>query len=250
MHLCDYRSYHYSHRERVRFFLEALIITALVSNLFYESWLALALLIPFYPVYLKIRASQLLQQQKQTLCLQFRETILAVAAALNAGYSVENAWREAQGEMVRMYGEHALMVKELQYLLAHLALNVPLEQLLEDFAARSDMEDVSSFCQVFFFAKRSGGDFIGIIKKTADSIGDKIELQRQLQADLAARRLESRVMNLMPIGILLYLKVTSPGYFDVLYGNVAGVCIMSACLAVYLAAYALSERMMGQIMQI
>ena len=57
-------------------------------------------------------------------------------------------------------------------------------------------------------------------------------------------------MNLMPMGILLYLKVTSPGYFDVLYGNVAGVCVMSVCLAVYLAAYALSERMMEQIMQI
>ena len=54
----------------------------------------------------------------------------------------------------------------------------------------------------------------------------------------------------MPMGILLYLKVTSPGYFDVLYGNVEGVCVMSVCLAVYLAAYALSERMMEQIMQI
>ncbi len=246
----DYRSYQYSPKERIRYLLEAAVCVALVSELFFESYLALLLLIPFYPVYLKIRAHSLLQQQKQTLCLQFRETILAVAAALSAGYSVENAWREAYDEMVRMYGENALMVQELKYLLAHLALNVPLEQLLEDFALRSDMEDVSSFCQVFFFAKRSGGDFIGIIKRTAGDIGDRMELQRQLQADLAARRLESRVMNLMPMGILLYLKVTSPGYFDVLYGNVSGVCIMSACLLIYLAAYALSERMLGKIMQI
>ena len=246
----DYRNYHYSPRERMRYFLEAAVWIALVSELFYHSWLALCLLIPFYPVYLKIRARRLLQQQKQELCIQFKETILAVAAALNAGYSVENAWREAHGEMVRMYGTDALMVQELQHILAHLALNVPLEQLLGDFAERSDMEDVNSFCQVFFFAKRSGGDFIGIIRKTAVRIGEKIDLQRQLQADLAARRLESRVMNLMPMGILLYLKVTSPGYFDVLHGNVAGVCVMSVCLAVYLAAYALSERMMEQIMQI
>lgn len=246
----DYRNYHYSMRERMRYFLEAFAWILLVSDLFYHSWCALVLLIPFYPVYLKIRAEQLLQRQKQELCLQFKETILAVAAALNAGYSVENAWREAYAEIVQIYGTDALMVRELQYLLAHLALNVPLEQLLQDFAMRSDMEDVNNFCQVFFYAKRIGGDFIGIIQKTAGQIGEKIDLQRQLQADLAARRLESRIMNVMPMGILLYLKLTSPGYFDVLYGNVAGICIMSICLAVYLAAYAMSERMLGQMMQI
>lgn len=248
--LGDYRSYHYSMRERIHYFLEAVVVILLVSDLFYHSWFAIGLLVPFYPVYLKIRAKQLLQRQKQELSLQFKETILAVAAALNAGYSVENAWREAYAEIMQMYGPDALMVRELQYLLAHMALNVPLEQLLQEFAVRSDMEDVNNFCQVFFYAKRTGGDFIGIIRKTAGQIGEKIDLQRQLQADLAARRLESRIMNLMPMGILLYLKVTSPGYFDVLYGNAAGVCIMSVCLAVYLAAYTMSERMMGQMIQI
>ena len=89
----DYRKYHYSPRERIRYFAEAAVLILLVSDLFYDSWLALGLLAPFYPVYLKIRAKQLLQQQKQELCLQFKETILSVAAALNAGYSVENAWR-------------------------------------------------------------------------------------------------------------------------------------------------------------
>ncbi len=246
----DYRTYHYCARERIRYFLEAMLLILLVSDLFYHSWLALGLIVPFYPIYLKIRARQLLQRQKQELCLQFKETILAVAAALNAGYSVENAWREARSEMVQMYGPEALMVQELQHMLAHLAMNVPLEQLLRDFARRSDMEDVNNFCQVFFFAKRTGGDFIGIIRKTAGQIGEKIDLQLQLQADLAARRLESRIMNLMPMGILLYLKLTSPGYFDVLYQNPAGICVMSACLGVYLIAYALSEHMMGQILQI
>lgn len=153
-------------------------------------------------------------------------------------------------EMIQMYGEDALMVQELRYIMAHLSMNVPLEDLLEDFAKRSDLEDVSSFCQVFFFAKRSGGDFIGIIRTTSDRIGKKIELQRQLAADLAARKLESRIMNLVPLAILLYLDLTSPGYFDMLYGNLSGICIMSVCLIVYLAAYALSERMMQQALTI
>lgn len=243
----DYHKYHYSVREHIPYFAEALVLILLVSYLFYHSVFAVILLIPFYPLFLKIKAKQLLQAQKQELCEQFKETISSVAVALNAGYSVENAWREARDEMEQMYGEDALIVRELQHLLARLALNVPLEELLNDFAVRSDIEDVVSFCQVFFFAKRSGGDFIGIIRTTADRIGQKIELQHQLAADLAARRLESRIMNIVPLVILLYLDLTSPGYFDVLYGNFSGICIMSACLAVYLFAYALSEQMMQTI---
>jgi tight adherence protein B len=69
-------------------------------------------------------------------------------------------------------------------------------------------------------------------------------------ADLAARRLESQIMNVVPLAILLYLQLTSPGYFDILYGNLAGICIMSACLLVYLFAYALSERMFQQTLVI
>lgn len=246
----DYSVYHYSAREHMRYFSEAVILILLVSYLFYHSLLAVWLILPFYPIFLKIRARQLCRQQKQELCQQFKETIFSVAAALNAGYSVENAWREAMDEMIQMYGEDALMVQELRYIMAHLSMNVPLEDLLEDFAKRSDLEDVSSFCQVFFFAKRSGGDFIGIIRTTSDRIGKKIELQRQLAADLAARKLESRIMNLVPLAILLYLDLMSPGYFDMLYGNLSGICIMSVCLIVYLAAYALSERMMQQALTI
>lgn len=246
----DYSVYHYSAREHMRYFSEAVILILLVSYLFYHSLLAVGLILPFYPIFLKIRARQLCRQQKQELCQQFKETIFSVAAALNAGYSVENAWREAMDEMIQMYGEDALMVQELRYIMAHLSMNVPLEDLLEDFAKRSDLEDVSSFCEVFFFAKRSGGDFIGIIRTTSDRIGKKIELQRQLAADLAARKLESRIMNLVPLAILLYLDLTSPGYFDMLYGNLSGICIMSVCLIVYLAAYALSERMMQQALTI
>ncbi|MCI7131577.1 MAG: pilus assembly protein TadB [Lachnospiraceae bacterium] len=246
----DYHRYRYSLHEHLRYFLEALFLILLVSYLFYHSLIAILLMIPFYPVFLKIKAKRLLQQQKQELGQQFKETIAAVAAALNAGYSVENAWREAKTEMEQMYGAHALMVQELGHIQIHLSMNVALEELLNDFARRSDMEDVSSFCQVFFFAKRSGGDFIGIIRATADRIGQKIELQRQLMADLAARRLESQIMNIVPLVILLYLNLTSPGYFDVLYGNLTGICIMSVCLMIYLAAYALSEHMLQQILAI
>lgn len=245
----DYHHYHYTYKEALRYFVQAAGLVGVISYLFYHSYLALLLIVPLYPVYLRIQAGHLGGRLRQSLCEQFKETILSVAAALGAGYSIENAWREAYQELVQMYGEDAPMVQELRYMLEHVSMNVPLEELLYDFAARSGLEDVVSFCQVFFFAKRSGGDFIGMIRSTAERIASKIELQRQLEADLAARRLESRIMNLVPLAILLYLNLSSPGYFDVLYGNLTGVLVMSACLVVYVAAYACAERMLESALE-
>lgn len=156
---------------------------------------------------------------------------------------MENSWLEAKKEMERLFGPDALMVCELRQMVTKLALNIPLEDLLEDFARRSASDDIQSFCQVFLFAKRSGGDFIEIIRTTVHRIGERFELQRQLEADLAARRLESQIMNVVPLVILIYLKLTSPGYFDVLYGNITGICVMSVCLGIYVLAYAISEHM-------
>ncbi|MCI5936314.1 MAG: type II secretion system F family protein [Lachnospiraceae bacterium] len=229
------------------FAIQALGIVSLVSYLFYHSLLAMVLVIPFYPVFLRMKAQVLLQKQKSMLQEQFKEAICALATALGAGYSIENAWKEARKEVEKLFGEHALIVQELNHMLAHLEMNVSLEELLSDFALRSGLEDVGSFCQVFLFAKRSGGDFIGIIHATANRISRKVDLQREIITDLAARRLESRVMNMVPMFMLLYLNLTSPGYFDLLYGNLSGVIIMSLCLLFYLLAYVWSERMLQNI---
>ena len=243
----DYRRYYFSKKEYVLFVIQALGIVSLVSYLFYHSLLAMVLVIPFYPVFLRMKAQVLLQKQKSMLQEQFKEAICALATALGAGYSIENAWKEARKEVEKLFGEHALIVQELNHMLAHLEMNVSLEELLSDFALRSGLEDVGSFCQVFLFVKRSGGDFIGIIHATANRISRKVDLQREIITDLAARRLESRVMNMVPMFMLLYLNLTSPGYFDLLYGNLSGVIIMSLCLLFYLLAYVWSERMLQNI---
>ena len=243
----DYRRYYFSKKEYVLFAIQALGIVSLVSYLFYHSLVAMVLVIPFYPVFLRMKAQVLLQKQKSMLQEQFKEAICALATALGAGYSIENAWKEARKEVEKLFGEHALIVQELNHMLAHLEMNVSLEELLSDFALRSGLEDVGSFCQVFLFAKRSGGDFIGIIHATANRISRKVDLQREIITDLAARRLESRVMNMVPMFMLLYLNLTSPGYFDLLYGNLSGVIIMSLCLLFYLLAYVWSERMLQNI---
>ena len=133
---------------------------------------------------------------------------------------------------------------EIQYMIRQMDNNGILEQLLLDFARRSGISDIWDFAQIFAIAKRSGGDLNEIIKKSVDTICAKIQVKREIQIAIASKKYEQKVMSVIPIGIIAYISMTNPHYFDVLYHNIAGVLIMSICLLIYGFAFLMSEKIM------
>ena len=84
-----------------------------------------------------------------------------------------------------------------------------------------------------------------MIRVCSVTIGDKIETAKEIQTLIAAKKLEGRIMDIIPCFIILYIDLSSPGFFDVLYYTLFGRVIMTACLAVYLGAILLSEKIMS-----
>lgn len=176
--------------------------------------------------------------------MQFKDAMQSVTMALQAGYSMENAWKESERELAGLHGEEALFVQELRRINAAVGVNQPIERLLYEFAQRSDCEDIQNFSEVFLFAKRSGGDFCKIMQTTVRNISEKTEVESEIQTILSAKKMEQRIMNVIPVGLLLYLNVTAPDFLVGLYGNLAGRAIMTAALLVYVAAVRISEKIM------
>lgn len=185
--------------------------------------------------------------KKQELSTQFRECILAVATFLRAGYSAENAFLECRRDMVQLFGESAGICKELRKIQRGLNINISLEELLADMAKRTDCEDILQFARIFSLAKRNGGNMSEIIKDSAELIGKRIELRQEVQTLLSGKKMELMIMRVMPFGILLYVELGNPGYFQILYHNFTGILVMTGCLCLYLAAYALGEVVMNRL---
>jgi len=185
--------------------------------------------------------ADLKKKRLETLRIQFKDAILSVASGLNAGYSVENAFRAAFNEVSRIYGTDAMIAKELQLIFHKTEMNRTFEEALEDFAVRSGLEDVRSFADVFLAARKSGGELMKIIARTAEIIGEKIRIQEDIMTATAAKRMEQRIMSMIPFLIVFYIEFTSPGFFDVLYTTFVGRMIMTVCLLVYLGACRLSK---------
>ena len=238
----DYRDYRFNVKENIAVVLQSVGVTAVVAFLCYRSIYVMTGCIPVYLFMRKRRKKVCVTKRREELVLEFKDSLQSVSGALAAGYSMENAFREAEKEMRQLYGEESCMVRELTEMNARVACNQPLEQLLLDFSRRSGIEEVESFCQVLVFAKRGGGDFVRIIKATVHKIADKIEVKREIETVMAAKRLEQKVMQAVPVFILLYLEVTSPDFLTVLYGNLTGIVFMTVCLFLYLLAIRLAEK--------
>lgn len=193
----------------------------------------------FYPLW---KRKKLIEKRKKKLLLEFKDTILAMAAAMGAGYAVENALKEAADEVRLLHGTDSLMVKEMEDMIHKIHLNQQVECLLLDLGRRSQLEEIENFAQVFAAAKRSGGELVKIIDRTARIIGESIRVENEIEVLTAAKRYEQKIMNGMPLFLVLYMDLTSPGFFQVLYDTWLGRIIMTGCLIVYVLAVYLAER--------
>lgn len=234
----DIRRYEYAKAA-----LQGILLTGLLSYLFYGTILWTIFISPYLIWFMKSWREKYIKKKKQEFQLQFKEAIQAMSTALRVGYSVENAVREADKELKRMYRPDAKILREFQYMIHQLDMNITLENILRDFAVRVEDREVQTFVTVFAMAKRSGGDMIGIIRGAISQISEKIDVQREIAVMISEKRLEFRVMSVIPVCMILYMKLSFPDFMDVLYGNAAGVLIMTICLLVYVGAYEVGRRM-------
>lgn len=238
----SYERYTLSLREYVRLLFRALLITALFTFVFYRNLLFFLFLLPLAFLFPFTQRKALAAARRRQLLLAFREALSLLASSLSAGYSLENALRESLGELSVLYGNTSLIVREFSYLLRQIGMNIPPEQAVDDFAKRSGLDDIKTFARVLRIARKSGGDLAGILRRTSEVIGDRIQIKEEILTLTAARRFEQRAMNLVPLFMILYVDFSSPGFFRVMYETLLGRLVMTLCLATYLFALYLSQR--------
>lgn len=222
---------------------EGAALTAGTAFLFYRSPIAMILAVPFIPVYLMRKKRRCIRECTRRLQQQFKSGMQMVSGALAAGYSMENAWENAEADIGKLYGKNSEFYLELSRMNQKVRMNEPLEQILYEFAIRSGSEDICNFAEIFRYAKRNGGNVTEIIRTTISRMQEKADIMAEIENAVAARRAEQKMMNFMLPGILMFITIGSPEYTATLYHTPFGVLVMSICLAGYLFACRWSERL-------
>ncbi len=220
-------------------------VCALIAYTFYRGLFIFLFMLPFgIATGAVITRKQLMDKRLDELSTQFKEGIMVLASLLAAGYSIENALSASIRELTTLYGSEGLITREFSYMSAKIRMNRPVETVLDDLAARSGLEEIKSFSEVFSVAKRSSGDLGSIMRHTAEVIRDKIQVREEIATMTASQRFEQKIMNLIPFLIVFYVEWGSPGFFDQMYETSLGRMVMTACLGVYAASYIISAKIL------
>ena len=222
-------------------------VVVVLAFFFYRSIFAVIPLSVVGILYFRMLKRKQMEACRQQLLSEFKEYISSVATALRAGYAVENAFIEGAKDCRMLWGKQSIMVREMELIRRGLVINITLEELIKDLAERSNCKEIHQFAEVLVIAKRHGGTLPGIISRSAEIIGHNIETKQEIGILLSGRKMEQRIMRVMPFGILTYIGITYSGYFDTLYHNWQGGVIMTICLGLYFAAYVMGDKILLRI---
>lgn len=230
--LPDYRIYMLTKKQRAGALAVGTVLFFMMGYLFYQSMIlslllsAAGLLIP------GVWRRYLLHRRRAALNLHFKQALYSLSSSMSAGRSVENAFKDAAEDLKLLdAGEGSDMMFEIQILMARLEIGEPVEAVLQDFARRTDMEDIKNFADVFATCKRTGGDLVEVIRRTSSVIGEKLDIQQEISVMVAQKKFESKALLASPFLLLLFMNLTAADYMKPMHGSAAGIVISTFALA-------------------
>lgn len=181
------------------------------------------------------------ENRKQELVNEFLKALQSISTSLAAGFSCENAFEEASNDMKRLFGGQSLIVNELELISRKVHMGIRIEDALFDFAKRTENEYIEDFALIFAVARQSGTGFAKAISSCVILMQANKQTENEAKVLIRGKQYEQRIMSIIPVGIILYLRLTSESFISKLYHNPTGICVMTICLFVYVLSVIMAE---------
>lgn len=243
--MINYNKYVYTKKELIRYGLCGGSAGFVLLMLFYNNVVLCGVLsLPAALFFLGYYRKILLERRRWQLTIQFKDAMESLVSALSAGYSLENSVREAVGDLKLIYSPEDIIRKEFDHMRRQMEVKTSVETLMKELGERSGVEDIMMFSEILGTARRTGGNLVRIMRQTSSNIAEKIEVRREIETLVAGKKMEAACMTAVPLLMILYLRIFSPGFLDPLYNNLMGGIVMTGALAVYSASFLWGQHIM------
>ena len=230
--------YKVSKKEKAVAIMVIFMAIIIISILFYGTIYAVVILLPLgVPIY-REQKRRIINKKKKELKVQFKDMLMVMSDSLKTGYSVSNALKESYKDMVSMYGRYSYICEELRIMISKIKLNVREEDIFKDFAKRTGLREAILFSRIFSVAKRTGGNMTEVI----GSVTDSIVLKENVREEIEVSKTEQKIMTLIPMALILYVKMMSPDFLNIMYETNAGRIVMTICLVLYILAFLWAQK--------
>ncbi len=236
MQLQSNGTYKMTWQEQGAVFAGWIMLCTLAAWLFYDCFYAGVLGVIGWPFFKKIMTGMMAEKLHSELAVSFKEVMISVYSSLSAGATIEQSLMRAMEDLASNPGENIRMQQELKIVCVGMKNHIPTGECLNDMAKRCGNRDIESFVRVIMMGKKQGGRLPVLVKDTMEKIQDRIEINYEIEGMISAKRSEFLFMCLIPAGIMVYMKVFSSDFMEVVYGSPSGIVLMTLCLIAYLTA--------------
>ncbi len=218
--------------------------------LFYDLEPLSFILLLTLPLFVRESLVKKREKHKEQLDVCFKDALLILRNALEAGYSAEHGLVETVRGLEGLYGKNALITREFREMAGKVSAGITMEQAFNEFAGKTDSKHIKEFAGLFRILKRTGGNLNRVIRQTVAGLTDTIALKRDLNVVIAAKRGEFRIMCAIPYGILLYLRLLAPDMVTPLYHDVFGMVFMSCIFLCCILCFVLGRLIISRTLQV
>ncbi len=240
--IVDYNVYVIKPLERSLYILGASLALIAIGFVFYRNFVMALLLTPVSLYYPKIRRRQIINKRKTELKLQFKDALQSLSSSLHAGRSFESALKGSISDLLIQYEPDSYIIIELSMIVRRLEANETVESAFLEFAERSHIEEIESFAEILDICKRTGGNLISAIKSSTDIISDKIEVNSEIQSIISQKKLEQKILTVMPIAIIIMLSTSAMDFMLPVFTEVIGRIVMTFSMGLFIISYLISEK--------
>jgi tight adherence protein B len=166
----------------------------------------LGLFIP--PVFVRVHQSR----RRAKFTRQLADSLMLLTNSLRSGYSFVKGLELVAKEM------DDPMSKELNRMLREVNLGATIEQAMLNLGRRVNSQDMDIVISAYLVQKDVGGNLTEIMEKVAETIRERLRIQGDIKVLTAQGRLSGLVVGMLPLALLLFIFLFSPGYYDVILG--------------------------------
>ncbi len=178
---------------------------------------------------------------------ELKDLLTAMETAVRAGESLNSAVLSAAKEMKGVYAKDQSFMEVLERMKRRIEMGETASDIMEDYTKWSGLSEAKSLSVIFRIAETTGGSTIRIMENSVDRISQKMEIDDEIEVLIREKKLELRLMILMPSLIILYLRLTNSEYIGVLYNSLFGAGLMTAALIANIAADVLGNRIISKV---
>ncbi len=184
-----------------------------------------------------------IDKRKRQMNKIVRDFLFNISAYLEIGHCLGDCAILTLDKMNSIYGND----NEFCRALASFKNNMQISGIGEEeaFAILVDQiehEDLKGFYQIFSICRKSGGNLIEACNNAARIIGEKLTMEQDISAILAQRKMEGRIMSIMPFALVGLISFTAPEYLEPMYTSIGGIVVMALALTMTLMGIYMMER--------